>query len=129
LSRIWNALKEAEQERARASLRKHAETLEKEPEELRQSRRAVHRVPVLVYGSDSERQPFHEETYTLDVNDRGCLLSLATVVSSGQRLVLTNTQNQAEHECRVIHVGKRVNGKAHIGVEFLRPAPEFWLEG
>lgn len=96
---------------------------------MRQSKRGVHRVPLLVYGSDSEKHPFHEETCTLDVNDCGCLISLATVVSTGQRLVLTNMQNQAEHECRVIHVGKRVDGKAHIGVEFLRPAPEFWLEG
>jgi hypothetical protein len=129
LSRIWKALKEAEQERARVSLRRSAESLEEETEELRQSRRAAHRVPLLVYGSDAEKQPFHEETYTLDVNDCGCLLSLETAVSSGQRLVLTNMQNQAEHEGRVIHVGKRVNGKAHIGIEFLRPAPEFWLEG
>ncbi len=128
MSRIWNALKEAERERARASLRRRAETLEKETGERRPSPRSVHRVPVLVYGSDSEKQPFHEEAYTLDVNDCGCLLSLATLVSTGQRLVLTNTRNQAEHECRVVHVGKRANGKAHISVEFLRPAPEFWLD-
>jgi hypothetical protein len=47
-------------------------------------------------------------------------------VSCGQRLFLTNTRNQAERECRVVHVGRRVRGKARVGVTFLAPSPDFW---
>ncbi|MGB0034856.1 MAG: hypothetical protein WBP79_05215 [Candidatus Acidiferrales bacterium] len=134
MSRIWEALKEAEQERNRGTARDRAEhpdkarekTFKKDDSERRNSKRQVHRVPLLVYGSDAEKQPFHEEAYSLEVNENGCLLSIATIVARGQRLFLTNTRNQAEQECRVVRVGKRVRGKARVAVEFLRTAPQFW---
>jgi hypothetical protein len=88
----------------------------------------VHRVPLLVYGWDEEGQPFHEEVYTLDVNENGCLLSLENTVARGQRLFLTNTLNQAEQECRVITVGKRVRDKTRVAVQFSRRALHFWRE-
>jgi hypothetical protein len=129
VSRIWDALKEAEQERSRSNSRDRASRGLKTTSERRKSRRSLHCVPLLVYGSDAEKQPFHEEAETLEVNDHGCLLAIENEVVRGQRLFLTNTSNQAEHECRVVHVGKRVRGKAKIGVAFLRPAPRFWLKG
>ncbi len=119
MSRIWDFMREAEEERARAALGGKPER--------RHSRRMVHRVPLLVYGSDSDKQPFHEEAYTLEVNEAGCLLSLSAVAVRGQRLVLTNIHNQAENECRVIQVGKRIYGKTRVAVQFLRPDPDFWL--
>ena len=57
---------------------------------------------VLVYGSDSEKQPFHEETETADINDDGCSFILETAVVKGQRLSLVNMRNDAERECRVV---------------------------
>jgi PilZ domain len=128
VSRIWDALKEAEHERSRSSSRGGAPRSDRTTSERRKSKRSQRSVPLLVYGSDAEKQPFHEETETLEVNDQGCLLSIENEVVRGQRLFLTNMSNQAEHECRVVHVGKRVRGKAKIGVEFLRPAPGFWLK-
>jgi hypothetical protein len=129
VSRIWDALKEAEQEKSRSGSRDRTARGVKATSERRKSRRSQQSVPLLVYGSDAEKQPFHEETETLEVNDHGCLLAIENEVVRGQRLFLTNTSNQAEHECRVVHVGKRVRGKAKIGVAFLRPAPRFWLKG
>jgi hypothetical protein len=82
-------------------------------------------VALLVYGSDSDKQPFHEEAYTLEVNDNGCMLSLESVVLPGQRLFLINPRNM-EHECRVIRAGRRVRGKARVVVEFRSPSPRFW---
>jgi PilZ domain len=126
MSRIWSALKEAQQEKLRKSSRAPAGVAQKDSSDRRKSeRRSIH-VSLLLYGSDTDKQPFHEEAYTLEVNEDGCSLSLEAVVAQGQRLFLTNMQNQEEQECRVVHVGKRMRGKARIGVEFVRPAPKFW---
>jgi hypothetical protein len=126
VSRIWDALKAAEQHRARAIERKNVVQLQTHRGDRRHSKRAEANIPVFVYGSNSYRQPFHEEAFTLDLNDGGCLLSIAVEVVAGQRLYLTNTENQAERECRVIHVSKRMQGRVHIGVGFGQPDPEFW---
>ncbi|HKQ87467.1 MAG TPA: PilZ domain-containing protein [Candidatus Acidoferrales bacterium] len=140
MSRIWQALRQAEQERKALAPQEapDIEEMEREPaaeeDEARPARgldrrkglRHTHETPVLVYGSDSEKQPFHEQSETIDANENGCLLSLASSVSRGQRLFLTNMRNQAEQECRVIYVGRRVRGKSRVGVEFIRPTPQFW---
>jgi hypothetical protein len=136
VSRVWDALEEAEQENARATQRRCLENPDKpykKPTEKDSSERGekqcwVHRVPLLVYGWGSETQPFHEDAYTLEVNENGSLLSLETTVAPGQRLFLTNLRNQAEQECRVITVGKRIHGKARVAIQFSRPAPDFWRE-
>jgi hypothetical protein len=145
VSRIWDALKEAELQRAGAATRDRAEPseksgrsssqqdrqsaidrfLEKNRPERRNSRRRVHRVALLVYGSDSDKQPFHEEAYTLEVNDNGCMLSLENAVMKSQHLFLINPRNM-EQECRVIRVGRRVHGKSRVAIEFIAPAPRFW---
>ncbi|MGB8524411.1 MAG: hypothetical protein WCD43_15715 [Candidatus Acidiferrales bacterium] len=137
MSRIWDALKEAEQAKARAIQQScmqnpdkpREKSSEKDSSERRESQRRVHRVPLLVYGWDAEKQPFHEEAYTLEVSENGSLLSLDITVERGQRLFLTNTWNQAEQECRVIAVGKRIRCKSRVAIQFSRAAPHFWHEG
>ena len=134
MSRIWDALKEAEQEKARRQGgeifdKPREKSSEKNPHERRGSRRKLLRVPVLVYGRDAEQQPFHEEAYTLEVNENGALMSLEAAVARGQRLFLVNMRNQAEQECRVIRVGRPIRGKAQVAIQFCDPAPHFWREG
>ena len=144
MSRIWNALKQAENERSRAKGRKqagHSPTMPV-PEESapvvpahpnsdgadrRRSERWGQPVPVLIYGSDSEKQPFHEETETADINDDGCSFAIGTAVAKGQRLFLVNMLNDAERECRVVQASRRGRGKAQIAVEFSAPDMDFWL--
>jgi hypothetical protein len=130
LSRIWEALKQAERQRsaAEASGRGPARSEVRAPDDSdhRDGLRHAHSVPLLVYGSDAEKQPFHEHADTINAHENGCLIALETAVSCGQRLFLTNTRNQAERECRVVHVGRRVRGKARVGVTFLAPSPDFW---
>lgn len=128
MSRIWDALKEAEKQKARAAARDNPDPPPNGMPERRASQRQVRRIPLLVYGTDAEKQPFHEEVYTLEVNDRGCLMSLETEVSLGQRLILTNTHNMAELEASVVKVGRRVQGRMRAVVQFLRPDPQFWLD-
>lgn len=126
MSRVWEELRSAERHRAgaNASLPKLGNA--SHDRDRREKLRHKHNVPLLIYGSDVEKQPFHEEAITLDVNEGGCLIVLESAVSRGQRLFLTNTINQAEQECRVVHVGRRWRGKARIGLSFSRPAPHFW---
>lgn len=140
MSRIWQALRQAERERRGLAPEEPAviEGMDHEPASIegasqpvkasdrRKGLRHSHETTLLVYGSDAEKQPFHEESSTIDANENGCLFSLATGVSRGQRLFLTNMRNQAEQECRVVYVGRRLRGHARVGVEFLRPSPEFW---
>lgn len=140
MSRIWQALRQAERERRSLvpSEGPDIEEIEREPlsdeeeprvtrgSDRRRERRFPYQTTVLVYGLDAEKQPFHEQSETIDANDAGCLLLLSSGVSRGQRLFLTNMRNQAEQECRVIYVGRKVQGKSRVGIEFGRPAPEFW---
>jgi len=125
LSRVWEQLRQAERGRDTRSARKTG-TTENGRDDRREKFRHLHRVPLLIYGSDVEKQPFHEEAFTIDANENGCLISIESVVSRGQRLFLTNTINQAEQECRVVHVGRRSRGKARVGVVFVRPTSTFW---
>ena len=92
----------------------------------RNSKRVETNVPLFVYGANIDEQPFHEDAFTLDVNDGGCRLSLAEDVFPGQRLFLANTENEAERECQVVHVSKRFHGRLRIGVKFFQPDPQFW---
>ncbi|MGH9716848.1 MAG: PilZ domain-containing protein [Candidatus Acidiferrales bacterium] len=126
MSRVWEALKQAERQRSSSNGATDKNGASVNVWERRDKSRHSHNVALLVYGSDAEKQPFHEEATTIDVNERGCLIVLESTVSRGQRLFLTNTLNQAEQECRVVHVGRRSQGKARIGVEFVRPCPHFW---
>jgi hypothetical protein len=134
MSRIWQALRQAEQERARARSSQEVPSIDdierespaEDDSERRQGLRHTHETTLLVYGSDAEKQPFHEQCETIDANEKGCLLMLANEVSRGQRLFLTNMRNQAEQECRVVYISRRVQGKSRVGVEFLHPSPQFW---
>jgi len=124
LSRIWDALKLAQQERSREQAPPPDDAGD---EDLRAGLRHPHVVSVLVYGSGVDKQPFHEEVETVDAGEHGCLLMLETPVVRGQRLFLTNTRTQAEQECRVVHARAMSSGKTRVGLVFCAPAPKFWL--
>ncbi len=132
MSRIWQALKQAERDKLRSEEPAPARStdattdLAQDGSDRRNGLRHTHRVALLIYGSDADKQPFHEEADTIEAHEKGCSLTMETVVAKGQRLFLTNMRNQAEQECRVVHVGKRVRGKARVGIEFAAPSPDFW---
>lgn len=127
MSRIWEALRQAARERMGEEVSSQAPI--RLPGDRRKNPRLARKVSVLVYGSGTDREPFHEEAATLDVNEEGCMIALESVVIRGQRLLLTNTISLAEQEGHVVHISKGVRGRARIGVEFLRSAPHFWHSG
>lgn len=129
MTRILDAMRQAEKERLRESEKNRAQQPKSDGADRRKSKRWAQPVPVLVYGSDTQKQPFHEKAETIDINDDGCLLVLESGVAAGQHLFLTNIRNRVERECVVVHVGKRVHGKARVGVNFLRPLRDGMLPG
>jgi hypothetical protein len=125
VSRIWNALKEAEKQRLLATQRNQSES-QRQTAERRDGMRVVRKLGLLVYGSGDDNQPFHERSYSLEVSERGGLISVVSAVAPGQRLMVINQSNQEEMECRVVHVAERIHGRMRVGVEFLQNASTFW---
>jgi len=68
-----------------------------------------------------------EQTSTFSLNAHGVLVSLAATVTIGQRLIIQNPENWAKRAGRVTRVGRRYAGRTEVGIEFLEPAPDFWL--
>ncbi|HTW25331.1 MAG TPA: PilZ domain-containing protein [Candidatus Baltobacteraceae bacterium] len=93
----------------------------------RRSERILLDVPVVICGGSAEHPTFREETFTVTVSAHGALLMLATKVALGQKVIVMNPQNWDEREARVAYLGPDRAGLAQAGVEFLAPAPEFWV--
>lgn len=123
MSRIWEALRAAQRSKGGV-----VTPDEPPPEDFNRRKvlREARKVAILVYGSGPDKQPFHETAETIDASENGCMLILQAVVVPGQKLLLMNSSNQAEHECRVAYVGKRENGRVRVGVTFGEPSLRFW---
>jgi hypothetical protein len=93
----------------------------------RRSDRVLVDLPLIVRGvSAADNQAFREETFTLTVSAHGALVMLASKVAMGQRLFLINPASHDEREVKISFIGRDHAGLSQVGVEFLRPAPEFW---
>ncbi len=92
----------------------------------RRSQRVLLRIPVQVIGRDPDKKPFSEMTHTAVVNAHGGLLYLALKVEPGQVIILKNPETSEEQLCRVIRCDPAPDGRSEVGVEFVKPAPNFW---
>jgi hypothetical protein len=92
----------------------------------RRSERIILGVPLVVRGVAADNKIFQEETFTLIVNAHGALLMLGRKVAVGQRVIVMNPKNWDDCEAKVAYVGAPYAGLARVGIEFTRPAPEFW---
>ena len=92
----------------------------------RRSQRVLMQVPVRVRGTDSQGNPFDEETETLAINAHGALTLINARVTSGSKILLQHRRTQEEQECHVVFLGPVRAGKAEIGLEFSDPRPTFW---
>ncbi len=121
MSRIYDALKRAQSERAKSK------GLQGESEfDRRRAQRIALEVRVFVYGHGRHQEPFHEETTSLVVNSHGCLLPLSNRVCIGQELLLTNPATQSEQPCRVVFLASKRSLRNKVGVAFTDEAPSFW---
>ena len=123
MSRIFDALKRAREGKVQpdAPLEGGVEIPDR-----RRSRRWSLDVSVYVYGHGLDKEPFHEEARTLQVNANGALLLLSAPVKEGQTLLLTHTLTQKEQDCRVVFLGSRRTSSVEAGVAFPLTNPEFW---
>jgi hypothetical protein len=94
--------------------------------ERRRSQRLSRGLPVLVCGESPKLRPFREEASTVVFNAHGALLILNAKVELGQKLLLMNPTTLDEQEACVKYSTPSTGGLTHVGVEFMRPAPEFW---
>jgi diguanylate cyclase (GGDEF)-like protein len=94
--------------------------------ERRRSERRALDVPIVVCGDSESKGAFSEETFTISVNAHGALVVLSAQVALGQKLLLRIPDTRREVEARVVRFGPPFGGLARVGVEFARPAPDFW---
>jgi general secretion pathway protein A len=84
------------------------------------------KLPLFVYGYASDGTPFYEQAETIATNDRGGLISMKTPVQPGQRLLVTNKDNECSQECIVEFLGAHLARGVDVAVEFPTPMPQFW---
>lgn len=91
----------------------------------RRSQRVLLGLNVTVIGQGVDKKPIEEATRTLVINAHGALVTLDMRVSIGLQLTLRNGKTNEEVACKVVYVGQQLS-KAEVGLEFLKPAPNFW---
>jgi hypothetical protein len=92
----------------------------------RRSMRVLLSVPILVSGKNASGQEFNEQTRTLVVNAHGALISLATPMTAGRQIKVSNKTTHQSLFCRVVYVGAPQAGRMQMGIEFEKPSPTFW---
>jgi len=117
VSKIYNALKQAQLARARGA---------DEQADRRREPRVHVQIPVFVYGYASGDVPFHEEACTICINAHGGLIRMQTAVQPGQRLLLTNRGNERTQECGVVFTEERFMLGIAVAFEFPASIPQFW---
>lgn len=126
MSRIFEAIKQAQKSRpAQSPLEPLADEVQP-PSDRRRSRRWPMDISVYVYGHGPETEPFHEEAHTLNVNANGALLLLSVPVHQGQTLLLTNRFTEQEQDCQVVYLGAKHSRTIEAGIAFPEANPEFW---
>jgi general secretion pathway protein A len=83
-------------------------------------------LPLFVYGYGADGNPFYENAQTIAMNPRGGLISMNTPVEPGQRLIITNKENECSQECVVEFLGARLARGVDVAFEFSAPMPDFW---
>jgi hypothetical protein len=92
----------------------------------RRSQRVLLRIPVQVIGRGPDKKPVSELTHTAVVNAHGALIYLSLKVTVGQVIILKNPETNEEQLCRVARADPAPDGRTEVGIEFAKPAPNFW---
>ena len=92
----------------------------------RRSQRVILDVPLLVRGQNEQKHAFEEDAMALIVSAHGALVILEATVVVGQKVILRNINSGDEREGTVAFVSPPYAGLAKVGIQFDRPAPEFW---
>jgi TonB family protein len=88
-------------------------------------------IPVTVNGArtvdgSDKRVPFSESTQTVLVLPHGAVVRIATPLSSGQLVFLTNEKTKKEVVCQVVKSKSTGSAAAYVELQFTEPSPGFW---
>jgi hypothetical protein len=126
MSKIWDALREAERVRnervGKEALHSHLDAIP----DRRSTNRCLANTPLLVYGYGATDDPFHERTEAISVNANGGLITLTRAVNTGQTLLLINEVNLKEERCTVVRQVSTKLRRSGIAIKFPHPVPDFW---
>jgi hypothetical protein len=92
----------------------------------RKSQRIHLQIPVRVSGPKGGALAFEETSHTTSISANGALVLLATPVTKGRPLILSNIQTGDSVECIVTYIGKSVGSCLQIGLSFVFPNQSFW---
>lgn len=126
MSRIYEAIRQAEESRAKRELASGDGIGVMEMPDRRHNRRWELGIHITVYGRASDESPFHEEVKAFSVNADGGLLLLNVPVCDGQDLLLINNRTSNEQICRVIRSRIRDIQTSEVAVVFPSPNFHFW---
>ena len=126
MSKIWQALREAERLRNERLSEEVLDNPLGAIPDRRSTKRFLANTPVLVYGYGATDDPFHERTEALSVNASGGLITLTTAINPGQTLLLINEANLKEERCTVVRQVSTHLNRTDIAVKFWQPVPDFW---
>ena len=127
MSRIYEALKNAQEQRSKNGLSASDGLGVMEMPERRGGSRSELDIDLTVYGHATGELPFYEKAKVIRGNADGGLFLLGVPVLEGQDLLLIN--NRAFHQeqiCRVVDVTTRDIQTTEVEVVFPSPSREFW---
>jgi hypothetical protein len=93
---------------------------------LRRSQRVCLNVDIEVRLDHGGAKAASELTKTLIVNAHGALILLNHPVRNGDLVRMKNLKTMEELPCRVVDVSAGTTGIPEVGVEFVKPAKNFW---
>jgi hypothetical protein len=92
----------------------------------RRSQRVMLKVSVVVLAQGPDNEPVSEVTQTVTVNAHGAKVLMGVKVSIGQLLTLRHSGTEEQVLCRVAYVSPHPSEKREVGLDFMKPSPEFW---
>ena len=127
MSRIYEALKNAQEQRSKSGLAAGDGLGVMEMPERRVSSRSELNIDLTVYGHATGELPFYEQAKVIRVNADGGLFLLGVPVLEGQILLLINNRAlKQERICRVVNFSIRDIQTSEVEVVFPSPNREFW---
>ena len=124
MSKIWDALRKAEQDKNQSAGVPGTEKQDPAPER-RSTKCVLANALVSVYGYGNTKNPFYEQAEAISASAGGGVMILAASVNPGQILFITNEASLKEEKCVVREVSVDGCG-ARVVFEFLRPDADFW---
>jgi hypothetical protein len=126
MSRIYDAIKSAQESRSRNGLGNSDLLGEMELPERRATPRSELFIDLTVYGRSACEAAFYEPAIAITGNVNGGVFLLAVPVLEGQDLLLINNGTAREQICNVVGVRIRDIQTSEVSVSFPIPNPDFW---